>query len=415
MTSRLVIPPRARSALAYAAVFAAAGAFIPYLPLYYRSLGFGLGELGGILALGSLVGLAASPAWGALSDRRRGSPLVLLAATVTALAGTGLLALSAERLAVIAGAAVLGAGMAGLAPILDARALETAGANRSGYGPLRAWGSVSYIVAALGTGQLVEASGPRALFAVLAITLVATGLVGLSLKPPTGRASLGTSARPIRDAGRLFGPSGLGIFLLGAFLSWLGMAAVLSFTPVRFGELGAGAGIVGLGGAIAAGIEVPIMLRFPMLAARFGSQRLLVAGAMFIAARSVVAALATSPEMLLGASIFGGVGFALFFVGGVTYVSEHVPHALAATAQGIFQGVGNSLSNVVAAAAGGSIAAVAGIDGLFACAAGLGVVGAVIIAIAVRRGAASGAASDAASDAASGAASDAAQVGRPPT
>lgn len=382
-----MIPPRVRSALAYAAVYTAAGAIVPYLPLYYRSLGFGLGELGGILALGSLVGLAASPAWGALSDRRRGSPLVLLAATLTALAGTGLLALSAERLAVIAGAAVLGAGMAGLAPILDARALETAGANRSGYGPLRAWGSVSYIAAALGTGQLVEASGPRVLFAVLAVALVATGLVGLSLKPPSGRSSIGTSSRPIRDAGRLFGPRGLGLFLLGSFLSWLGMAAVLGFTPLRFGELGAGAGIVGLGGAIAAAVEVPIMLRFPALAARFGSRRLLVAGACFIVARAVVAALASSPEMLLGASVFGGVGFALFFVAGVTYVSEHVPRALAATAQGIFQGVGNSLSNVVAAAAGGSIAASFGIDGLFAAAAGLGVIGTVIIAVAVRRGA----------------------------
>ncbi len=121
-----MIPPRVRSALAYVAVYAAAGAIIPYLPLYYRSIGLTLGEVGGILALASVVGLAASPWWGSLSDRFRGSPIVLLAATVTALAGTGLLALGGERLTAFAGAAVLGAGMAGLAPMLDARALETA-------------------------------------------------------------------------------------------------------------------------------------------------------------------------------------------------------------------------------------------------------------------------------------------------
>ena len=338
--------------------------------------------------MGPSWGSPRRPLWGALSDRRRGSPLVLLAATVTALAGTGLLALGADRLLVIAGASLVGAGMGGLAPILDARALETAGANRSGYGPLRAWGSVSYIVAALGTGALVESFGPRVQFGVLAVALVGTGLVGLSLKPPAGRSSLGTSTRPMRDAGRLFGPSGLGLFLLGAFLVWLGMAAVLNFTPLRFEELGAGASIIGLGGALAAAVEVPLMLRFPWLAARFGSRRLLVAGALFIAARSVVAALATTPEMLLGASVFGGVGFALFFVAGVTYVSEHVPRDLAATAQGIFQGFGNSLGNVVAAAAGGSIAAYAGLDGLFFVAAGLGVLGTAIVWFAVRRDAA---------------------------
>ena len=364
----------------------AAGSIVPYLPLYYRGLGLSLGEIGGILALGSLIGLAASPAWGALSDRRRGSPVVLLLATATAFVGAGLLALSIERLAVIAGAALLGAGMAGVLPIVDARALETAGANRSGWGPLRAWGSVSYTVAAIAVGLLIERSGPRALFAVLMVALVLIGLIGLALKPIGERSRIGGAGRPLMEAGKLFGPKGLGLFLLGAFLSWLGMSAVLSFTPLRFTELGAGASIVGLGGAIAAATEVPFMLRFPQLAARFGSERLLVVGVAFIAARAVVAASAEQPVVLLAASLLGGVGFALFLVGGVTYVSTHVPRRLAATAQGIFQGVGSSMSQVVSSAAGGSIAAVFGLSGLFLLAAGLGVVATVIIGFAVLRG-----------------------------
>ena len=260
-----------------------------------------------------------APAWGSLSDRRHGSPLVLVAATGTALAGTAVLALGPEllglgRLAVAGGAALLGCGIAGTLPIIDARALETAGATRSGYGPLRAWGSVGYVVSALGTGALVEATGPRALLAALAVFLVATGAIGLTLRPPSAR-TIRRYSSPIRDAGRLFGPRGLGVFLLGSFLGWLGMSIVLSFTPLRFEELGAGATIIGLGGAIAAGIEVPLMLSFGRLAARFGSNRLLIAGAVFLMARSVVAAVATDPPMLLAASIFGGLGYALFLVG----------------------------------------------------------------------------------------------------
>jgi len=108
----------------------------------------------------------------------------------------------------------------------------------------------------------------------------------------------------------------------------------------------------------------------------------------FIAARAIVAALATEPGLLLAASVFGGIGYALFLVGGVTWVSAHVPRELAATAQGIFQGVGTSLSQVTAAAAGGAIAAIAGIDGLFMISAGLGVMGATIVALAVGRSAA---------------------------
>jgi PPP family 3-phenylpropionic acid transporter len=366
-------------------MYAAVGSMLPYMPLYYRSLGFSLAEVGSILALGALVGLLASPSWGAVSDRLHGSPLVLVAAAATALAGTGLLALSATPFIVIAGAALLGAGIAGVSPIVDARALETAGANRSGFGPLRAWGSLSYIVAVLGTGLLVDQSGLRSVFAVLSIMLVVTAIVGLALKPSTKDRPFQTASRPLRDAGRLFGPRGLGVFLLGAFLTWLGMSSVLTFTPIRFAELGGGASIVGLGGAIAAGTEVPLMLRFPALAARWGSERLMIAGSGFIAAREVVAALATDTNVLLAASIFGGVGFAFFAIGGTTYVSQHVPSELAATAQGIFQGVGNSLAQVTAAAAGGAVAALTGVAGLFAIAAGIGIVGAMIVSLAVRK------------------------------
>jgi PPP family 3-phenylpropionic acid transporter len=359
------------------------GAYVPYLPLYYRSLGFGLGEIGAILALGAFVGLLAAPLWGALSDRRRGSPRVLIGGIGLAIVGAGILALSPPSWLTFLGAACFGTGLAGTVPILDARALEATGANRSSYGPLRAWGSMSYVVSAVATGAAIEAWGIRVLFGVLIVFLLATAVVGLSLRSPV-RRGVDLVVNPLWNAGRLFGPRGLGLFPLGAFLSWLSMSAVLTFTPLRFAELGAGATIVGLGGAIAASIEVPIMLGFPKLAARFGSERLLIAGVAFIAARAVVAELATEPTMLLVASIFGGVGFALFFVGGVTYVSRHVPAELAATAQGIFQGLANSLSQVTAAFAGGAVAAAFGIQGLFGVSIVLGVLGAAILAFAVR-------------------------------
>ena len=379
-----MISPQARARLAYVAMYAAIGSMLPYLPLYYRSLGFSLAEVGSILALGAGVGLAASPAWGAASDRMRGSPRVLVGAAATALAGTALLAAFTTPIFVVLGAAVLGVGIAGLSPIIDARALETAGANRSGFGPLRAWGSFSYILAVLGSGVLIDHVGLRSVFATLSVMLVLTALVGLALTPAAGERPFRTATRPFRDAGRLFGPRGLGVFLLGAFLTFLGMSAVLTFTPIRFTELGAGATIVGLGGAIAAGIEVPLMLRFPALAERWGSDRLLIAGSVLTAARGVVAALAPDSAVLLAASVFGGLGYALFFIGGVTYVSKHVPPELAATAQGIFQGVGNSLAQVAASALGGAVAALAGVAGLFALAAGIGIVGAVTIGLAVR-------------------------------
>src|SRR6478672_3407073 len=187
-----VISPRVRAALAYMAAYAAVGSMLPYLPLYYRSLGFNLAEIGSILALGAFVGLLASPSWGALSDKLRGSPTVLLAAVATALAGTAVLALSTNPLAVLAGAALLGAGIGGFNPIIDARALETVGTDRARFGPLRAWGSFSYILAVLASGVLVDRFGLRSLFASLTVALLATAVVALALRP--------VGDRPVRAA-----------------------------------------------------------------------------------------------------------------------------------------------------------------------------------------------------------------------
>ena len=62
--------PTRRVALTYIVFFGAVGAYFPYLPVYYRSLGLGLGEIGLISAIWSAAQLLGAPAWGNLADRR---------------------------------------------------------------------------------------------------------------------------------------------------------------------------------------------------------------------------------------------------------------------------------------------------------------------------------------------------------
>jgi MFS family permease len=142
--------------------------------------------------------------------------------------------------------------------------------------------------------------------------------------------------------------------------------------------------MVGLGSAIPAAIEVPTMLAFPWLARRFGGHRLLVVGATVLALRSLLSAIGTTPEFLVAGAGIGGIGYALFTIGAITFVSERLPRDIAATGQGIFQGIANGLSSVVAAAAGGAIAAQVGLPGLFAVATVVALTSVVAVAIAAR-------------------------------
>lgn len=381
------LSPRARSRLVFIALYAAVGAASPYLALYYRDVGLDVGEIGLIVSFGSIVTLVAGPTWGLLSDRRAGSPSVFLAAATSSLAGTALLSQAHDLPAVLLAVVFFASGFAGMAPIVDARALELAGSERSGYGPLRAWGSLSYVVVASGTGAAIDRFGIGAPFVVLAVTLGVTALVGWTIRPPaSGGAVRHPTPGPRATVGTLVTPV-LGVFLLGALLMFTALGAVTGFITLRFAELGAPAAIIGVSTAVGAAIEVPIMLRFPWLAARIGGDRLLVAGAVVFTIRALLTAMTADPLALVVLSGLGGLGYACFLVGGVTYVSRHAPPELAATAQSLFSGTTNGLGQVAAGAMGGWIGFNLGLTGMFAVAGGLCLVAALVLTLAIRTGA----------------------------
>jgi PPP family 3-phenylpropionic acid transporter len=231
------------------------------------------------------------------------------------------------------------------------------------------------------TGLAVERWGLGIIFAVAAAGFALAALLAIGLAPAVTAAA----ERPLRAGLRVFRTRYLALFLVGMLFASASMSAGLDFLTPRFDELGAPAGLIGFSWALAAAVEVPVMLAFPALARRFSGTRLLVAGAVIIALRTGISAIATDPVVLVVASGLGGVGYALYTVGGVTFVANHVPPALAATGQGIFQGATLGLSGVLAAAVGGVVAGALGIAGMFAVAGVVGLAAAIVVAIAVLR------------------------------
>src|SRR5204863_6986183 len=91
----------------------------------------------------------------------------------------------------------------------------------------------------------------------------------------------------------------LGLFLVGAFLTFSALSGIQSFLSLRFAELRAPAAMIGLAASLGALVEVPLMLRFPGLASRFGADRLAVVGAACFVIRAAVNALTSDPLILV--------------------------------------------------------------------------------------------------------------------
>ena len=365
--------------LAYLVYFGAIGAAYPYLPVFYRDLGLTFEEIGILTAIQAATQLALGPVWGGLVDRFPRVGLTLPLAAAVAAVGGFILFLATDFSSSLAGSMLLFAGLAGIGPTLDARTLETLGpAGRDRYGQVRAFGSLAFVVVALLVGLLLEAQGSRSLFWVYLPCLIGTVLVTSTIR----RRGTTRSISMLRGAGHILGAPGMLLFFGGFTIVWTSLTAMNAFYSIQVVALGGGTSLVGVTWGFGAIIEVPLMYAFPRLAARFGTERLLVFGALVFALRGLLGAVAVDPVALVLIAPLEGLGFACAFVGGVTVLAARLPTSLGGTAQGLFS-ASAGLATIIGSIVGGTVAGAVGIPGMFATTAAIGLAGTIVLGYAV--------------------------------
>lgn len=370
-----------RILVAYLVFYAALGAAYPFAPVYYSAIGLRLDQIGVLVAVQSATMLVAAPLWGGLSDRFPHARAALPLAAAIATGGAIVVYLAGGFEAILIASVVWFVGLAGVSPMLDARTLEALGPSaRTRFGQVRAFGSLAFVIATLIVGLVVDANGPRSLFWVYIPLLVLT--IAVTATIPRRGGSRSVSLRS--GAREIMAVTGVPLLLVGFVVVWGALSGTNTFYSIRMIEIGGTGAMVGLAWAIGAMVEVPIMYGFPRLAKRFGAERLLVVGALAFALRTGLSALATDPVVLVAISPLEGIGFAGVFVGSVTVLSGRAPTGTVGTAQGLLTAA-SGLATIIGSTLGGAIAATVGIPGLFLLCAGVSVVGAGIITVAVVR------------------------------
>ena len=293
-----------------------------------------------------------APVWGATADRSGASRPILAFASAGAAVAAAILALASGTVLIAVAAGLMALAMSGVMPILDARALEVSSGSRSHYASFRVWGSGAYIVAVVVTGWVIESLGPRGLFVVLVPALVATALVGLRIRSLPAAAPI----TRLTAIGSVLRSRALAPFLAVVLITWTSSTTINAFFSIHLVEVGAPSWMVGVSWALGAAVEVPIMLSFGWLVARAGLPRLLLVGAILFALRAVAVVLTSDPLLVTLTMLLHGGAFALFLVGGVSYVSERAPAGAAATAQGMLVAIAFGLAQIIGPGVGGVLA-----------------------------------------------------------
>jgi PPP family 3-phenylpropionic acid transporter len=359
--------------------YLALGALVPFLALVLQQRGVTGWVLTAALGALPLSRLVFGPVWSVLADRYQAPTRMVRIGGALSVVGALLLLAVPPGWMVIIAMLVLSIGRAPAGPVLDGLTLKSL-ANRAEYGRVRRWGSVGFMVGAVGVGWLVDNTriGPIEVAAVATLIFWV-----LSMRMPSADAMERVEILPALKA-----------LLSDRFVRWMIPAAALHFAPhvgntsfiaVHIDGLGHAAMWTGL--AIAAGVtlEVLLMGRSAGLLERFGPERMLLLSMLVAIPRWALMTVVTDPVAIVLVNTLHGISFGLFWISAVALMSARAPAEVATSAQGLLAlavgGFGSSLGVMGAS----WISTTWDTHTMYFAATGSGILGLVCAAMAVRR------------------------------
>ena len=345
--------------LYYFCFFSAIAALAPFLNVYLQQRGLSGAEIGLIASIPPLISLIANPFWGGIADRWQVHKQVMaLCALVAGLLSftfgwlDGFFALLLAIVAMIFFRTPVPA-------LLDSTVLDMVKHTGANYGRQRLFGSIGFLVVSYGMGQFLVGGELETIFLVHGL-LLAVGCALLSLLLPVNRVAVqGSLLDGLR--GLLYQPSYISFTVMNVLMG-IGAAGFVNFVGLRILELGGTEAQIGLGFALNALLEIPIMFRGARLMRRFSLTHLIVIGLLGFAVVYMTVAFATTPAVILLVMPLLGLFYGGFWMAVVAYANETAPAHLRATGQslvGAAQGglgwaIGAILSGLLWDSAGGT-------------------------------------------------------------
>jgi MFS transporter, PPP family, 3-phenylpropionic acid transporter len=335
-----------RLAVFYAALFAALGVQLPFLPVWLAARGLDAGAIGVVLGLAMIARVFAIPIATRSADRHDALRLAIVTAAAAAVLGYAALAFAQGAVAIAMVFTLATVAYAPIMPLADAYALRGLAHLGRAYGPVRLWGSAAFIVGSLGAGVLLDLMPARDLIWLLVAAVIVTAAAALALAPLAPHAA-SARARPRSSARVLLRDPAFAV--IGALWALAVVAEIVLFA---------------ISGRLA-----------------LAPTTLLMAGAAGAAVRWGAMALDPAPALLPLLQCLHALSFGATHLGALGCVARAAPPELGATAQGYLAvAVGIAMAAAMGAAgvlyarssglAYGAMALAAVVGGLFAVAAG---------------------------------------------
>jgi len=334
------------------------GFIIPFINLFYVSLGLSGTQIGTIGSVSSVVGLIVSPIIVTEIKKRPQARGILQASLMLGAIAYFLLGQQTDFLPILLIVFLQSLVGAGVMPASDAMAVHVSEEAGTGYGSVRVWASVGWIITVLTSGWLIERKGFEAGFLGVSLMWLTGALVTLLIQPryfispnfaEKGKSNIRTALRHIANDRTLLGYAIALIFM--GFLN----NGVLQFENVFLSQLGASKQLISVAGILSAIVELPFMIFADRYVRRAGAHRvLLFAVTMTLLQRAAVLAFPAIATIMV-VRFIGGIAFSFTTIAAVFLISSRTDPNETGTVLAIFTVTLSGLVSVLAAPVSGAI------------------------------------------------------------
>lgn len=373
---------RVRLSAFYGVYFAGLGAFGPYWGLYLDSIGQTALQIGFLTALVQVTRVFAPHLWGSLADRTGQRQRVVHWATLASALSFVLLfwgqsfwwaALATFLYSFFASAAL---------PLVEATTLDWARRMQASYGRIRLWGSLGFIVFALGLGILIDGFGPQAFLVTCTLLFLGAWLVSLPLprgEPHPHHAAAGESL------GQLLRRPGVLAFFLACALEQASHGPYYAFYSIYLQQHGFSGVGIGLMWAFAVACEVGFFLASDRIIAYLGLRALLLGSFVLTTVRWVLIGLWPGLGWVIFAQALHAASYGAFHAAALNLTYQQFPPALRARGQALYSSLAFGLGGAIGGALAGWTWGQAGGGASYAVAAVLAFLGLLLAARATGR------------------------------
>ncbi len=331
-----------RLALLYAAIFALAGVFLPYMPVWLDARGLSAAQIALVLSMHMLLRPVFTPAVAYAADRtgaRRGILIVLAAGAGLAIV---LLSQAHSFIEIFVFFLLFGLFWMSVTPLTEATAMRAVREAGVDYGRVRLWGSLTFIGASIGGGAAIARWGSDAIMWLLIASAALVLLAAISLPRWAPAPALpGAPGRPltIRDAAALAASPMFLLFLLAASLVQATHAVYYTFGTLHWQSLGISTPVIGALWSVGVLAEIALFIWAAIFLRRFGPAGLILLGAAGAVLRWTVTAFDPPLWLLFPVQALHGLSFGATHLGAVHFISDAVPEDRSSTAQGLYAAI----------------------------------------------------------------------------